>query len=81
MKFYSIKYLETKGIEEFEGEVHHGNGGYAVGERVSRFEALGKDAFTVRGDAVVAGRGKLAKTIESLKKREGRLEKLLKELR
>lgn len=87
MTFYSIKYVETKGIEEWEGEMYELDTKYATttqdsagGLWNSRFELIDQDCFETRSAALAAGRSKLLKTLKGIDKRRARVLQLIGEL-
>ena len=78
MTFYSIKYLTTKGIETFTGEVYEG---YAVLKgSCKRFEKIGREAFYSRVEAEAAARVAIVKRIASNKKALAKLREIRESL-
>lgn len=83
IKFYSIKYLAAKGIQEFMGHVYEN--GYATNSNslssgLYRFERIGKNAFTSREQAVTAAITAYRNKIKSSRKAVERLEKAMEAL-
>ena len=80
MKFYSIKYLETKGIEEFEGKVVQGEYANGLddnnGRAFTRFEKIGRDAFNTEMEARARARMKLDRSITASEKKIAKAIKL-----
>ncbi|MCP4899715.1 MAG: hypothetical protein GY906_22345 [bacterium] len=82
--FYSVKYVETRGLESFKGTVlDHGRYKFvtsnAAGKKARR-ENLGTDCFESKAQAVSAGIDKLRKLRESLSWRLNRVTNRLGEL-
>ena len=82
MKFYSIRYIESKGIEEFNGKLTS-DGTYAKEEPYQycgRFEKIGKDAFTSRSEAVKAGADRLQRALKAAQGKVERVKAQIKDL-
>lgn len=83
MRFYSIKHVETKGIEEWEGNQDRNNQSYATTPHdgrsfwTHRFEKIGKECFETRAGAVDAGKDKLQKTLKGIDKRRSKILRLI----
>jgi hypothetical protein len=79
MKFYSSKHVCTRGIEEFEGEMHEAT--YAVSEHSGvgnwRFEKIGIDAFLTQEDAIASAIRKIGAKRVSIAKQDKKLHQLL----
>jgi hypothetical protein len=84
MKVYSIKYLETKGVEEFDVEAtDFTRDGKYVSIQLSdmrRFEGMEATAFRVKAEAIQAGIKKLKSVRESLSRRSRKVTELICDL-
>jgi hypothetical protein len=84
MKFYTPKYVETKGIIEFEGEIQEVRGARKryvhATDRKGVFLAENVGAFTRRDVAVAAAVKALRKTAASLDARKARITDLIADL-
>jgi len=79
---YSIKYVETQGIEPLHVETTD-DSSYAYHQgRYShrRQEIIGRTCFFSREEAVKAGKKKIEKALRSLEKRKSKLSTLLESL-
>ena len=69
--FYSIKYLETKGIDSFEGDVFECEYGCAghLGTVSGRFERIGVDCFLTQEEAVEGAKAKAKRRLLSAQRK------------
>jgi len=81
--FYSIKYIETRGLDAFEGEFTDGWDGavYARGKKRRNLERVGTEVFTSKDEALRAGVKKLERAIINLDKKKADFQKYIKELK
>jgi hypothetical protein len=83
IRFYSIKYLFTKGIESFEGEITQEKYAYRQNtppQYDGRFETIGVDAFLTLDEAKAAALQKIAKKEKLLEKQTKNLRNLKAEI-
>ena len=79
MRYYTVKYWETRGIQETEASPP--DGAYVYAEPYHRQFVIGRTAFTLRAEAVEVVRKLAARKIVSLKKKIAAVEKIAREIR
>lgn len=86
MIYFSIKYLESKGIDTFEGEVDPGEPLRVKSVKwdpltfLCRYETLGKEVFETEQEAILAGVKKLERIQVQLRAKEAKVATLIKDL-
>lgn len=82
MVYWSVKYIESRGIDTFEGVLDPSEPKYvkSVNAKQHRYERLGKDVFETEQEAILAGIEKLNRGRHKLKVMDARWASLIKNL-
>lgn len=81
MKFWTDKYVATRGVFSFNGDLYDGK--YASESKNSAgrlFLRLGRDAWGTREEAVVSARKRLKRSLAAIEIKRIKIEKLIGEL-